>query len=196
LGVIGFTIGCHDPAHQSKDYPTNSGLHCELDEFKGAWRALGTLAPERPSALRRVATIEGIGSSTRIEGSKLSDRELEKLLANLEIKSFHTRDEAGDRTGDLFHALEEAQQQENWSKMGISEDMSRQFPAPIFKGETTELHGCGSAARSLAGRITSYWFIYAYTESLPVMENWTHVVQMAHFSANRCHTFFPQPQPS
>src|ERR1700681_3884003 len=65
----------------------------ELDEFKGAWRALGTLAPERLSALRRVATIESIGSSTRIEGSKLSDREVEKLLANLEIKSFHTRDE-------------------------------------------------------------------------------------------------------
>jgi hypothetical protein len=32
-------------------------------QFKGAWRALGTLAPERLSALRRVATIESIGSS-------------------------------------------------------------------------------------------------------------------------------------
>jgi Fic family protein len=68
-------------------------LIAELDEFKGAWRALGTLAPERLSALRRVATIESIGSSTRIEGSKLSDREVERLLANLDIKSFATRDE-------------------------------------------------------------------------------------------------------
>ena len=67
-------------------------LIAELDEFKGAWRALGTLAPERLSALRRVATIESIGSSTRIEGSKLSDREIELLLANMEIKSA-TRDE-------------------------------------------------------------------------------------------------------
>jgi len=64
-----------------------------IDEFKGAWRALGTLAPDRLSALRHVATIESIGSSTRIEGSKLSDREVEKLLSNLEIKSFATRDE-------------------------------------------------------------------------------------------------------
>jgi Fic family protein len=40
-----------------------------------------------------VATIESIGSSTRIEGSKLSDREVEQLLSNLEIKSFSTRDE-------------------------------------------------------------------------------------------------------
>jgi Fic family protein len=68
-------------------------LIARIDEFKGAWRALGTLAPDRLSALRRVATIESIGSSTRIEGSKLSDREVEKLLSNLEIKSFETRDE-------------------------------------------------------------------------------------------------------
>src|SRR5438132_14104787 len=64
-----------------------------VDEFKGAWRALGTLAPDRLSALRRVATIESIGSSTRIEGSRLSDREVERLLSNLQIKSFATRDE-------------------------------------------------------------------------------------------------------
>jgi len=69
------------------------GLIAEIDEFKGAWRALGALAPERLSALRRVAAIESIGSSTRIEGSKLSDRDVERLLANLEIKPFATRDQ-------------------------------------------------------------------------------------------------------
>ena len=68
-------------------------LIARIDEFKGAWRALGTLAPDRLLALRRVATIESIGSSTRIEGSKLSDREVELLLSNLEINSFATRDE-------------------------------------------------------------------------------------------------------
>lgn len=65
----------------------------EIDEFKGAWKALGTLAPERLSALRRVATIESIGSSTRIEGSKLSDREVEQLLSDIDINRFDTRDE-------------------------------------------------------------------------------------------------------
>jgi Fic family protein len=54
---------------------------------------LGTLAPDRLSALRKVATIESIGSSTRIEGSKLTDREVEKLLSHLAIQSFETRDE-------------------------------------------------------------------------------------------------------
>ncbi|GAB2876327.1 Fic family protein [Uliginosibacterium flavum] len=72
--------------------PEILSIIARIDEFKGAWRALGSLAPERLSALRRVATIESIGSSTRIEGSKLSDREVEKLLSNLEIKSFDTRD--------------------------------------------------------------------------------------------------------
>src|SRR5580658_3527150 len=68
-------------------------LLSEIDEFKGAWRSLDTIAPERLNALRRVATIESIGSSTRIEGSRLSDREVERLLGNLEIRRFTTRDE-------------------------------------------------------------------------------------------------------
>jgi Fic family protein len=73
--------------------PTMLSLIAEIDEFKGAWRALGTLAPDRLTALRRVATIESIGSSTRIEGSRLSDQDVQRLLSNLEIKSFETRDE-------------------------------------------------------------------------------------------------------
>lgn len=73
--------------------PELLALISEIDEFKGAWRALGTLAPDRLNALRRIATIESIGSSTRIEGSKLTDREVEHLLGKLEIKKFESRDE-------------------------------------------------------------------------------------------------------
>jgi len=73
--------------------PEILGLVARIDEFKGAWRALGTLAPDRLSSLRRVATIESIGSSTRIEGSRLTDREVEQLLSNLAIQKFETRDE-------------------------------------------------------------------------------------------------------
>ena len=99
--------------------PEILSLIARIDEFKGAWRALGTLAPDRLSALRRVATIESIGSSTRIEGSKLSDREVEQLLSNLEIKSFATRDEQevagyrplqeryGIRPGEVHHLCEQ-----------------------------------------------------------------------------------------
>ena len=73
--------------------PEILNLIAGIDEFKGVWRALGTLAPDRLSAMRRVATIESIGSSTRIEGSSLSDREVERLLSNPRITTFATRDE-------------------------------------------------------------------------------------------------------
>lgn len=93
MGVNGRNIGAMLRTECLQITPEVLRLIARIDEFKGAWRALGTLAPDRLSALRRVATIESIGSSTRIEGSKLSDREVEKLLSNLEIKSFGSRDE-------------------------------------------------------------------------------------------------------
>ncbi len=68
-------------------------LVAEIDEFKGAWQALGQLAPDRLYSLKRVATIESIGSSTRIEGAKLSDKEVEILLSNLSIQQLDSRDE-------------------------------------------------------------------------------------------------------
>ena len=68
-------------------------LISEIDEFKGAWAAIGRISPERLAVLRRVATIESIGSSTRIEGAKLSDAEVERLLAGLDVKAFASRDE-------------------------------------------------------------------------------------------------------
>lgn len=79
--------------HTLRITPEILGLVAGVDEFKGAWRALGALAPDRLSALLRVATIESIASSTRIEGSKLSEREVEVLLSNLQIQTFATRDE-------------------------------------------------------------------------------------------------------
>ena len=49
-------------------------LIAEIDEFKGRWKVMESLAPEKLTTLRRIATIESVGSSTRIEGAKLSDR--------------------------------------------------------------------------------------------------------------------------
>ncbi len=68
-------------------------LIAEIDEFKGSWKILKTLSPERLQSLRHVATIESIGSSTRIEGAKLSDLEVEKLMQGLSTQSFTSRDE-------------------------------------------------------------------------------------------------------
>src|SRR5665811_359570 len=65
----------------------------EIDEFKGAWTALGRLAPERLDRLRRLATVESIGSSTRIEGARLSDQDVDKLLSNIDFTALASWDE-------------------------------------------------------------------------------------------------------
>jgi Fic family protein len=117
--------------------PELLALLSEVDEFKGAWRALGTLAPERLNALRRVATIESIGSSTRIEGSKLTDREVEKLLALLEIKSFASRDEqevAG--YAEVMETIFRA-----WTDIPITENHIRQLHRDLLRySEKDERH--------------------------------------------------------
>ena len=105
------------------------GLIAEIDEFKGAWRALGTLAPERLNALRHVATIESIGSSTRIEGSKLSDKDVEKLLSNLQIKSFDTRDE--QEVAGYAEVMELIFQ--SWPDIPFSENHIKQLHRDLLK---------------------------------------------------------------
>lgn len=68
-------------------------LISEIDEFKGKWQALSSLAPDRLALLRHVATVQSVGSSTRIEGAKLTDSEVEKLFSGLSNTSFRSRDE-------------------------------------------------------------------------------------------------------
>jgi len=64
-----------------------------IDEFKGAWKAFQNIAPDRLNLLRKVATIESVGSSTRIEGAKLNDGEIERLLSGVGLERFRSRDE-------------------------------------------------------------------------------------------------------
>lgn len=109
--------------------PELLALLSELDEFKGAWRALGTLAPERLRALRQVATIESIGSSTRIEGSKLTDREVERFLANLEIKRFSSRDE--QEVAGYAEVMETVFQ--SWPDITITENHLKQLHRDLLR---------------------------------------------------------------
>ena len=101
----------------------------ELDEFKGSWQLLGRLAPERLKALRTVATIESIGSSTRIEGAKLSDREVELLLSNLETHSFVSRDE--QEVAGYAYVCEEIFR--NFSAIDFSENVIKQLHTWLLK---------------------------------------------------------------
>ncbi|MBI4767385.1 MAG: Fic family protein [Deltaproteobacteria bacterium] len=73
--------------------PKHIKLISEIDEFKGKWQAMSGFAPDRMAMLKHVATIESVGSSTRIEGAKLTDNEVENLLSGLGKSSFKSRDE-------------------------------------------------------------------------------------------------------
>ncbi len=119
--------------------PELLGLISEIDEFKGAWRAFGTLAPERLNALRRVATIESIGSSSRIEGSKLSDREVEHLLARLEVSSFASRDE--QEVAGYAGVMETIFQ--SWQDIALTENHIRQLHRDLLCHSKKDERHCG-----------------------------------------------------
>lgn len=79
--------------HQMRIGPSLLRRIAEVDEFKGRWQALGKLAPERLTSLRKIATVESVASSTRIEGVTLSDEEVHTLLRGVAPRRLETRDE-------------------------------------------------------------------------------------------------------
>ena len=104
-------------------------LISELDEFKGRWQALRQLAPDRLSGLRRVATIESVGSSTRIEGAKLTDKEVDRLLSGLDLRSFRSRDE--QEVAGYAEAMELVFS--SWSEMALSENLLKQLHGVLLR---------------------------------------------------------------
>jgi len=64
-----------------------------IDSFKGAWKAIENSESRYLKELRKIATIESIGSSTRIEGATLTDEEVEKLLKSVKITKLESREE-------------------------------------------------------------------------------------------------------
>ena len=64
-----------------------------IDGFRGKWNQIGGKESRYLNELRQIATIESIGSSTRIEGSKMSNEEVEDFVNSIKITSFKTRDE-------------------------------------------------------------------------------------------------------
>lgn len=104
-------------------------LIAALDEFKGAWRAIGRIAPDRLMALKRVATIESAASSTRIEGARLTDREVERLLSNIHIQSFVSRDEQ-EVAG---YAAVSQTVFDHWQDLALSENHIRQLHRDLLQ---------------------------------------------------------------
>lgn len=64
-----------------------------IDTFKGSWKVVEEQQSRYLKELRKIATIESIGSSTRIEGATLTDEEVEKLLKSVKITKLQSRDQ-------------------------------------------------------------------------------------------------------
>ena len=115
-------------------------LIAEIDEFKGSWRTMTTLAPDRLAILKRVATIESIGSSTRIEGAKLTDAQVEELLGRLESQTVASRDEqevAG--YAEVMDAVFDA-----WASIPLTENYLKQLHAMLLRHSTKDERHRGS----------------------------------------------------
>jgi Fic family protein len=114
-------------------------LITDIDEFKGTWRGLQSLAPERLAALRHVATIESIGSSTRIEGARLTDRDVEALLTGLETRPLLSRDEeevAG--YADVMRMVFES-----WGAIPLTENHIRQLHGTLLRHSSKDVRHRG-----------------------------------------------------
>lgn len=65
----------------------------QLDRFDAKWQAIERREQKALKELKSIATVRSIGASTRIEGSQLSDTEVEVLIRNLDISKLSDRDQ-------------------------------------------------------------------------------------------------------
>lgn len=114
-------------------------LISEIDEFRGSWKALKNLKPELMVSLKHVATIESIGSSTRIEGVKLTDSEIERLLKGLNPHSFSSRDE--EEVAGYSEAMKMIF--ESFNYIDLTENHIKQLHQVLLKFSSKDLRHCG-----------------------------------------------------
>lgn len=65
----------------------------KIDRFDASWSSLERAEGRSLKMLKNIATVRSVGASTRIEGSSLSDNEVERLIANLDRSNLHERDQ-------------------------------------------------------------------------------------------------------
>ena len=96
----------------------------EIDHFNGRWSSgFSAIGIEQLNTMKRIATIESVGSSNRIEGNRMSDTEIERFFSLIDKKSFQSRDEeevAG--YADLLNTIFD-----NYADIPLSENYIKQL---------------------------------------------------------------------
>lgn len=135
------------------DFKTNQRLVqliAHIDGFKGKWEITENLENRYLKELRKIATIESIGSSTRIEGALMTDEEVKELLNDLKITKLKTRDE--QEVIGYYEVLELIY--ENYSEMKLSESYIKQLHQLLLKFSNKDQRHRG-AYKSLSNKVVA-----------------------------------------
>lgn len=74
-----------------------------IDDYQRQWQDREDLSPDHLLQLRELATVQSIGSSTRIEGARLADEDIARLIEDMTIEKLTNRDE--QEVAGYYHAL-------------------------------------------------------------------------------------------
>ncbi len=109
----------------------------QIDELKGQWIAGARLSPQVLGRLKRSVLITSTGASTRIEGARLSDEDVEKLMRGIDIQKFTDRDK--QEVKGYFGLLENVFESCLSAKEGASAEKSLKFSESAIKHFHKEL---------------------------------------------------------
>jgi Fic family protein len=101
----------------------------QLDELKGRWSGGATLNTQTLGRLKRSVLVTSSGASTRIEGVRLSDEDVEKLMCGLAMQKFTDRDKQEVR--GYFELLNKVF--DSWRHLPLSESAIKHFHKELLK---------------------------------------------------------------
>lgn len=100
-----------------------------IDELKGCWLTGTQLSPQVLSRLKRSVLITSTGASTRIEGARLSDEDVEKLMRGINIQKFTSRDK--QEVKGYYELLENIFN--SWKQIKFNESAIKHFHQELLK---------------------------------------------------------------
>lgn len=104
-------------------------LVAQIEELKGQWIGGAKLNPQALGRLKRSVLITSTGASTRIEGARLSDEDIEKLMRGIQIQKFPDRDK--QEVKGYYELLQNVFGA--WSQTKFSENTIKHFHKELLK---------------------------------------------------------------
>ncbi|HAX01148.1 MAG: Filamentation induced by cAMP protein Fic [Microgenomates group bacterium GW2011_GWF2_45_18] len=101
----------------------------QIEGFKGKWEGSAKLSPQILGRLKKSVLVTSTGSSTRIEGSKMSDEDIEQMLRGISIQKFSNRDEQEAR--GYYELLQNVFN--SWQTLVFNENLIKHFHKELLK---------------------------------------------------------------